>query len=270
MYRKIVKPILVKTRLHRPALDLYKFTLKLLLARRNARLRAKGTPDGQPVPPDELIFTVAGSADVKWFLHTGQLAFETIEDVLKRNSAPLASLRRVLDFGCGCGRVVRYWQCQPAKVYGTDYNSDLIRWCEANLPAAAFGVNSLAPPLTYESETFDLVYALSVFTHLSEDLQLAWMDELRRVIRPGGLLFITLHGRYYLECALNEAERAKFEAGQLVVMHANFNGSNTCAVYHPESYVREKMLKGFTLVDYISEGALGNPRQDVYLLRRNA
>ena len=53
-----------------------------------------------------------------------------------------------------------------------------------------------------------------------------------------------------------------------MVVHWNFSGPNACNPYHPESSVREKMTAGFTVVDCLPEGAPGNPRQDVYLLRR--
>lgn len=251
-------------------LKLYNVACKLPQGGRNALQRVKGAPDGQPLPPADLIFVVAGTSNVEWFLHSGKLAFDAIKDILEKNRIPLDSLGKVLDFGSGCGRVVRHWRGQTAQVFGTDYNADLVKWCAANLPAANFALNRLSPPLEYEDDTFDLVYALSVFTHLSEDLQLAWLAELRRIIRPGGLLFLTLHGRYYLDRVLNEAQRAQFEAGQPVVIRSELSGSNTCNTYHPESYVRERMAEGFTLVDFVPQGARGNPRQDVYLLRKNA
>jgi SAM-dependent methyltransferase len=256
--------------LYRPAIKLYSMASKLPLGGRDAWQRVRGAPDGQPLPPAHLIFAVAGTTDVEWFLHGGKLAFDTIKQLLEKNRIPLDSLGSVLDFGAGCGRVVRHWRGQQAQVFGTDYNAESVKWCAANLPAANFALNRLWPPLNYEDEKFDLVYALSVFTHLSEDLQFAWLAELRRIIRPGGLLLITLHGRYYLDEALNEAQRAQFEAGQPVVVCSELSGSNTCNIYHPESYVRERMAEGFAVVDFVPKGARGNPRQDVYLLRKNA
>src|SRR5947208_884804 len=77
-------------------------------------------------------------------------------------------------------------------------------------------VNGLAPPLAFDDASFDLVYALSVFTHLTGDLQVAWRDELRRVLRPGGRLLITTHGRSYVP-RLDVEERERFESGELVV-----------------------------------------------------
>jgi ubiquinone/menaquinone biosynthesis C-methylase UbiE len=63
---------------------------------------------------------------------------------------------------------------------------------------AQFEVNGLAPPLAYEANHFDFIYALSVFTHLPESLQTAWMSELARVLKPGGYLLMTTHRECYL------------------------------------------------------------------------
>jgi ubiquinone/menaquinone biosynthesis C-methylase UbiE len=108
---------------------------------------------------------------------------------LQRNNLPIENFQTMLDFGCGCGRVIRNWRSlQGVNIYGSDYNHELIAWCDENLSFAHFDSNDLAPPLSYESNKFDLIYALSVFTHLPEELQLTWLQELTRVLQPGGYL----------------------------------------------------------------------------------
>jgi len=224
--------------------------------------------DGLAVPPPDLLFLVAGTTDVPWFLDSGKLAFESIRECLRRCGVPPDELRNVLDFGCGCGRVIRYWRrANQVRLFGTDYNSKLITWCKSNLPFATFSLNDFSPPLNYSDHEFDFVYALSVFTHLSERLQFAWMDELRRVIRPGGYLLITTHGNAYLD-QLSLAEREEYQNNKLVVRHVESAGSNHCGAFHPELYVRRELTAGFTLLDFIPEGAKGNPRQDLYLLKK--
>jgi predicted SAM-dependent methyltransferase len=76
----------------------------------------------------------------------------------------------------------------------------------------------LAPPTKYPAGKFDFIYALSVFTHLPELDQLAWMDEFHRILRPGGYLLLSLHGAYYLSI-LNERERQRFLTGKLVIRY---------------------------------------------------
>jgi len=177
-------------------------------------------------------------------------------------------LGSILDLGCGCGRVIRHWPDLPGEVHGTDANEALVGWCRENLSFARFGTNGVGPPLDYGDEYFDLVYTLSVLTHLPAELQLPWMRELSRVLRPGGRLLLTTHGRAYAG-RLTPFELRAFEAGELVVRWPQAAGTNLCTVFHPESYVRETLADGFTLEAFQPQGAKGNPHQDLILLRKD-
>jgi SAM-dependent methyltransferase len=218
--------------------------------------------DGLPLPPRRLMVRVAGTADADWFLRGGQAGYDAIVA-----HVPLAELESVLDFGCGCGRVTRYWRDFGGRVTGTDLSRGAVEWCRSNLPFASFEPNGLAPPLAFPDDSFDLVYALSVFTHLTGDLQLAWRDELRRVLRPGGFLLLTTHGNSYMP-RLDEGERARFDAGELVVRWGDVAGTNLCSAYHPETYLRDTFADGFAFLELEPEGARGNPTQDLVLLRK--
>lgn len=223
---------------------------------------------GLPVPPPGLLVRVAGSADVRWFLEGGELARRSITDALGRQGVAPRDLRDILDFGCGCGRVARHWpQMTDAAVTGVDYNPALVAWCRQNLPFGTFAVNDLAPPLAFADGSFDLVYALSVFTHLPEPLQAAWLDELARVLRPGGHLLLTVHGAHYRP-NLTDDERATFDRGELVVRHATVAGTNRCTTIHPPDYVCDRMPRSLALVEHVPEGAAGNPFQDLVLFRK--
>jgi SAM-dependent methyltransferase len=257
--------LLDRTRLLRPAFRTYEALLAL-----RARKRSAPTPaDGLPMPPAALIVRVAGTPDAAWFLESGRLAEEAIRDVLQGDGAPVETLGAILDFGCGCGRVTRRWAgLHGVNVSGSDRDERAIEWCRRNLPFAAFESNGLAPPLVFDDNAFDLVSALSVLTHLPEELQLLWLRELHRILRPGGRLVVSTHGAHYLS-RLNAAERARFEAGELVVRWEEAAGSNLCAAYHPRSYVERTLLPaGFALAGFVQEGAKGNPAQDLYLLRK--
>ena len=256
--------LLGRLRLLRPAHRAY----ETLSALRAAGRTPPSTEDGLPVPPARLIVRVAGTADVGWFLESGRLAAASIEESLARHGRGVEELGALLDFGCGCGRVTRRWAwLGSTEVHGTDANERAVAWCRANLPFARFSSNGLAPPLPYTDRSFDLVYALSVFTHLPEELQLKWIRELERVLSPGGFLLLTTHGARYRD-RLSGAERAAFDAGRLVVRWAEGAGSNLCSAFHPLPYVKERLAERLDVVEHLPEGAAGNPHQDLYLLRR--
>ncbi len=220
-----------------------------------------------PIPPASLRMLVAASPDIAWFLESGRRGAESVAGILERNGLALGSLLPLLDFGCGCGRVLRHFSGLRGRLCGTDLHPRLVQWCEANLPFGTFAVNGLAPPTRFASGEFGLVYALSVFTHLPDGLQEAWMDEMRRLLRPGGHLVLTTHGARYVN-ELQPADRQRFADGQLVVTRDDRAGGNVCGAYHPESYVRRHLARGFTVVDFVPEGAHGNPWQDLWLLRK--
>jgi SAM-dependent methyltransferase len=224
--------------------------------------------DGLPVPPAVLRLRVAGTGDFDWFLEGGARAAAAIRAALSRHGTALERLDGILDFGCGCGRVVRRWN-DVSGVHGCDLNAEAIAWCRANLPFARFDTNELKPPLRYADESFDFVCALSVFTHLTEVQQRAWVGELQRVLRPNGLLLITTHGSGFVD-QLSASERERYDGGNLVVRWESMAGSNMCSAFHPESYLRNLFSSGFELLEFEPEGALGNPPQDQILLRKSA
>jgi SAM-dependent methyltransferase len=256
--------LLGRLRLLRPAYRLYETV---------GALRVRGRPavaadDGLPVPPPRLIVRVAGTADAAWFLESGRLAAQSITQSLARHGRRVEELGALLDFGCGCGRVTRRWAgLDSTEAHGTDANERAVAWCRSNLPFARFSSNGLEPPLAHADGSFDLVYALSVFTHLPEQLQLSWIHELERVLRPGGFLLVTTHGARYRE-RLSPDERAAFDGGRLVVRWPAGAGSNLCSAFHPPSYVKERLAERLDLLEHVPEGAAGNPHQDLYLLRR--
>lgn len=227
----------------------------------------RGPREGLPVPPLALIDLVSGQPDIPWYLEGGRRAAASIRKALTGRGLPLESARAILDFGCGCGRVVRQWSALPGEVHGCDVHPHLVDWCQSNLQFAQFERNPLTPPLPYRDGAFDLVYALSVFTHLPEPVQRPWGEEMARVLAPGGFLLLTTHGESYIP-DLDEDERAAFAAGRLVVRESAEAGSNVCGAYHPPAWVRSNLAPTLETVDFIPEGAEGNPHQDLWLLAK--
>jgi SAM-dependent methyltransferase len=223
--------------------------------------------DGPPLPPAWLRMRVAGTADAEWFLGSGRVAMETIEESLEAAGTSLAEVGDVLDFGCGCGRVIRWLKDVPGSLRGSDFDGRAVAWCRENLRFAEFGTNGLEPPLGLDDESLDFVYAFSVLTHLSVSVQHAWMDEFRRMLRPGGILVLSTHGDAYLP-RLTESEQREFRAGEVVVRFEEVAGTNLCTAFHPRTVVEESLADGFEVIRFTPAGARGSPPQDLVVLRK--
>src|SRR5579875_1849986 len=114
--------------------------------------------------------------------------------------------KRVLDFGCGAGRTLRQFlgEAQRAEFWGADIDGPSIDWLSAHVSPPLHTLRSAVdPPIDLPYATFDLIWALSVFTHLT-DSSLAWLLELHRLLRPGGLLIATYMGRFTSELLAGE------------------------------------------------------------------
>jgi SAM-dependent methyltransferase len=229
--------------------------------------------DRLPLPPPLLRVQVSGDPDPDDFLRSGGEGARVLRETLQRHTAQgIEGLDAILDFGCGCGRIARHWATLDGpEVHGCDYNPRLVKWCDENLPFLHVQRNDLAPPLPYLAERFDFIYALSVFTHLSERMQFEWIAELRRIIRPGGFLLFTTHGDAQAVEHLTRPGRTgleDYEAGRFVVTDQSVEGLNLCAAYHPHQWVVDRMLGGFELLESVPQGATMNGGQDLYFARR--
>ena len=114
----------------------------------------------------------------------------------ERSGGHLASVGRGLDFGCSSGRVVRVLAAAfpEADWHGCDPNGPAIAWARENIPSVSFESSPIAPPLTYPDGLFDLVFAISVWSHFAEHAAREWLDEMARVVAPGGWLVFTAQG----------------------------------------------------------------------------
>lgn len=188
--------------------------------------------EDEDLPPVNLRSLVGGTPDADWFVSAGRSSAAALRTAALEKGFDLDDPSiAVLDFGCGCGRTSRNWQ-RP--VHGTDIRPELVAWCQEHLPGV-YTVNDPEPPTSYAGSSFDVVYAVSVFTHLTVDRQRQWLAEFARIVRPGGLVLLSTHGdRAAAENeALREDELRDYQSGQIVVCYPRQEGSNVCVTYHP-------------------------------------
>ncbi|MBL8827587.1 MAG: class I SAM-dependent methyltransferase [Planctomycetaceae bacterium] len=157
--------------------------------------------NGLPVPSPHLRYRIHGAVEPMDLCRVGNFNANLISEVIRTRMGSTENLR-VLDFGCGCGNVssALAFMNPGLTVYGTDIDEEAIRWCRDNIGSVVHSVaNSALPPLPFEANFFDFIYCVSVFTHLPEDMQFAWLDELKRVLKPGGYAWATFHGENHVQ-----------------------------------------------------------------------
>jgi ubiquinone/menaquinone biosynthesis C-methylase UbiE len=232
------------------------------------QIRAMG---GFPIPPLHLRHRVHGSPDLPGFLQVGARSAQDIVNALAEAGYDIGRFRSVLDFGCGCARTLlwleRWLPC--ASIYGTDIDPELIEWDRRHLHNISFSLNQADPPLPFADKQFDFVYAVSVFTHLNEAHQLAWLDELARLTQAGGVVVVTVHGEELARAHAPDAADSVRESGIAFVPSTYWDGvfpewyQNT---YHSQEYVMKTFGRYFEILSYIPRGL--NDGHDVVVMRR--
>jgi SAM-dependent methyltransferase len=231
--------------------------------------------DALPLPDPARRTRVHGAAEPSAFRLEGYTTFVKLRQTLKRVAGRnYDDFPRVLDWGCGCGRVSRYFARVPrVALTGVDVDADNVRWCGQHLGFGRFLAIPLHPPTELPSDAFDLVIGISVFTHLGEEDQLQWLAELRRVTRPGGLVLVSIHGgatvcRAMWDLALLQRwTREGFLAGANPTLDDVLSEPGYYKnAFHTPDYVRRRWSAYFEILDIVP-GYVGNA-QDLVVMRR--
>jgi SAM-dependent methyltransferase len=154
--------------------------------------------------------------------------------------------KRVLDFGCGSARVLRHFsaEAEHGEFWGCDIDERSIEWDQATLsPPFRFFRSALQPPLQFQAASLDLVWAMSVFTHIADDWN-EWLAEMHRVLSPGGILIASFLGKGMWQPLVGEPYRES-EVGMAVLHH--WEGPDAW-VFHSEWWLREHWGRAFDVL----------------------
>lgn len=224
-----------------------------------------------PLPPPELRKRVHGVVQVNSFEKVGRQVAGVLADEVSarigRSDRPLETL----DFGCGCARVLAYLaNALDIRATGTDIDAEAIAWCRANLSEiGAFQANGEMPPFDMAANSFDLIFSISVMTHLPEHMQFAWLRELARVARPGALILLTVRDAHGVDLTWRQAALYRWRGfvhcgGRPTPGLPDFYRS----AFHSESYVRRRWSEVFEILDYKSRAIGGEQDLVVCKMRR--
>jgi SAM-dependent methyltransferase len=226
-----------------------------------------------PDPGDVLVERVAGTTDRAWFYDSGRDSVGELERTLALVGRSLDSFESILDFGCGCGRMLLWLEDLGTRreLHGADVDAQAIAWAADHIPYCRFTVTQPDPPLPYADGSFDLVFNHSVFTHIDEHRQDAWLTELQRVTRPGGLLVLSVHAIWGEEGS--DVHTRLEDDGHLFLPEIRPRSELDhpdwyAAAFHAPWYVFEHWGRWFVIRAYLPKAALG--LQDHVLLERTA
>lgn len=232
--------------------------------------------DGRPIPPNWMIEIVVGNKNAEAFVKSGDWIAGGFAALVSQAGQDIGAFAQILDFGCGCGRILRSMPKHTmAKLVGCDLKEDVIEWCRRHMPFADFFVGKEYPPIPLADDRFDLIYAVSVLTHLDEKHQNLWLEEWARLGKKGSLLIVTFRGEVAIETEKNEQLELEIRkgwkendgfyfrsAGQWEGIYPSFYQG----AYHTYDYVRKNWGNLFDIIKIFPAGT-SVTNQDIALMR---
>jgi SAM-dependent methyltransferase len=160
------------------------------------------------IPPDDLRFSVINDVSSEFFRASGKDVYLDFTLILhKYFSKNWFDFKKILDFGCGCGRICRFLPSKALScLHGIDTTKKAIEWCGNNLIGSYQSIEPQIVKTPFIDQYFDLIYSFSVFSHLKIEHMKSWLKELHRITSPGGILLISAHFSW-MHCLINEGER---------------------------------------------------------------
>jgi SAM-dependent methyltransferase len=234
--------------------------------------------DTLPLPSRRRRRRVHGRSDPASFLAQGANTFVKLERAFEKICGRgFVDAQHILDWGCGSGRVTRYFQAlSGVSIAGTDIDASNVDWCSENLSFATFSTCGHDPPTSFPAASFDLIIGISVMTHLAQVDRAAWLRELQRILASGGICMLTIHGAVSLSRTSFELEsltrwrRMGFLDGgiSLAAKELTSEPERYIDCFLSEAYVRDTWSEHFEILE-ILPGYIDN-MQDLVVMQKRA
>jgi SAM-dependent methyltransferase len=174
-----------------------------------------------------------------------------------------------LDFGCGVGRIsIPLRRSGVEALWGVDPDRGAIRWLQRRFGPERFSESPRRPPLSFPAGSFDVVLAVSIFTHLDETDQVSWLAEISRLLRPGGVLIASTHGRELLvtrdDLVPEQVEQLDTSGFLFAPGDGTFNSNST---FHTAEYLNQSWGAGFGGRLFLVKGLLNYQDLSVWAKR---
>ncbi len=234
---------------------------------------------GVRIPPAWLIQAFTGAPDTIDHIENGKRSADYYVDLYNRYCGDFGAVERVLDFGCGCGRILsRMPHGGRARYFGVDLHEAGLQWLRATMPEGTFSAGAEMPPVDPGAQDFDLIYAVSVLTHLTREQEGAWLDEWHRLLKPGAHLIATFRAEDWVEqFTIENQQRAIQKAwsengGFCYQKHRYWQGifpEFYAGTYHTTDYVRSTWGRRFEILTIVPAADTPN-QQNTAILRKRA
>ena len=236
-----------------------------------------------PVPPPDLR-RVDGAPEEPLYLWTGLVEVTNFFAIYQRlGNQPHDRPTRVLDFGCGSGRLARYLNMHAdVEPFAVDANPLLVEWCQLNLDRAVTLLQAGRQRLPFGDGMFDFIYATSLFTGVAHNRMTQWFDEITRVLAPGGLLLAVTYGPVALNAIRTSAAhrttfqltaarateliKALAEEGRIHLPSEQSDTGDGFTFIHPDYPAANWNPEAFEVLQHISGGL--RAWQDIVVLQR--
>lgn len=180
------------------------------------------------------------------YIEDGALTAQEIIDSIKAYIPPTP---QILDWGCGPARITRHLKtvCPDAVITACDTNAQTIAWNQQNIEGIQFTQQNALPPLPFINDQFDLIIGFSVLTHIPANLQQQWLLELYRILKPGGIIWVTTHGNHFIQ-QLSAAKQQQILARGIYTTEYPITGHRMMTSYHHPEKFREILKTNFNLI----------------------